>query len=127
MSVEDDAADREFEANARADLRGSVDRTPPDVQAQLDRIVKQALEQPPRSRVMRIAFPAAAVAIIATVFVAQPWRKPEAPPAPASDDFALLIDGDNLDLLEQMEFYQWLDRQPGILDAAAASGSAQRS
>lgn len=129
MSAEDDdAADRAFEARARADLRRGIDATPPALRAKLDRIVDQALHQPRRPRIMRIALPAGAVAIIAGLLVAQPWRAPIAPSAAVTDDFALLIDADNLDLLEQMEFYQWLDRQTGAHDEApAASGSAQRS
>jgi hypothetical protein len=129
MSADDDAADRAFEQRARADLRRTVDQTPPDVQARLDQIVHGVLNQPPQPRKIHLALPAGAVALIAGLLVAQPWHQPETPSAPASasDEFALLIDGDNLDLLEQMEFYQWLDRQPGVLDEAAASGSAQRS
>jgi hypothetical protein len=126
---EDEAADRAFEQRARAELRRGTEQTPPGVQAQLDRIVDGVLRQPPRPRIIRFALPAGAVAIIAGIFVTQQWRSPVAPAAatPASDDFALLLDGDNLDLLEQMEFYQWLDRQPGILDDASVSGAAQRS
>jgi hypothetical protein len=124
---EQDAADRAFEQRARADLQRGIERTPPDVRARLDGIVDRALQQSPRPRLIRFALPAGAVAILAGLLVAQPWRAPEASPTAAADDFALLIDGDNLDLLEQMEFYRWLDRQPGILDEAAASVPAQRS
>jgi hypothetical protein len=129
MSAEDDdAADRAFEARARAELRRGIDETPPALRTKLDRIVEQALHGPRRPRIMRIALPAGAVAVIAGLLVAQPWRAPIAPSAAVTDDFALLIDADNLDLLEQMEFYQWLDRQPGAHDETpAAPGSAQRS
>jgi hypothetical protein len=126
MSAEEnDAADRAFEQRARAELRAD-ERMPPDVHAKLDRIVELALQQPTRPRFLGIALPAAAVAVLAGIIVLHVGRVTDAPATPASDDFALLIDGDNLDLLEQMEFYQWLDRQPGILDESAP-GSAQRS
>jgi len=124
---DDDAADRTFEQHARADLRRGIEQTPPDVRARLDSIVAQALAQPRRPSVIRFALPAAAVVLIAGLFVAQQWRATPAPDAWAADDFALLIDGDNLDLVEQMEFYQWLNRQPGILDDAAPPAPAQRS
>jgi hypothetical protein len=128
MNVEDeDAADRAFEQRARAELRRGVGETPAAVSAKLDESVRLALNQPRRPRMIRFVLPAGAVAVIALVLVAQPWRQAEAPVSAAADDFALLIDGDNLDLLEQMEFYRWLDQQPEILDAAAAPGSAQRS
>lgn len=124
---EDDAADRAFEQRARAELRRTNEQVPPDVRAGLDRIVERAL-LPPRPRRIGFALPVAAVAALAGIFVMQQRRPIVAPAAAtaASDDFVLLIDGDNLDLLEQMEFYEWLDRQPGILDESAP-GSAQRS
>src|SRR5690348_6205105 len=126
---DDDAADRAFEQRARAELRPGPGQTPPDVQSQLDRIVERALQQPHQPRMIRFVLPAGAVALLAVLFVTQHWHSPDASPSAtsATEDFALLIDGDNLDLLEQMEFYRWLDRQPGLLDEAAASGSAQRS
>lgn len=123
---DDDAADRAFEKRARAELRRSVDDTQPDLRAQLERIAENALTQPPRPRMIRFALPALAVAMMAGVLVAQLWRTGVAPPSPAAEDMALLLNAD-LDLLEQMEFYRWLDQQPGIVDEAAASGSAQRS
>lgn len=126
MNADHDDADRAFEQRARADLRRGIEQTPAGVRAQLDRIVDKALSQPRRPRMIRFALPAAAAAIIAGVFVTQQWRAPGASPSPASEDMALLLNAD-LDLLEQMEFYRWLERQPGILDEAAASGSAQRS
>ena len=45
----------------------------------------------------------------------------EKPPPISADDVALLLNVDNLDLLEQMEFYLWLDREPGVLEAAGAN------
>lgn len=124
---DDDAADRAFELNARAELRRGIEQISPEVRAQLDRIVDGALKQPRRPRMIRFALPAGAVAVMALILVANPWRSTDAPPPSAADDFALLIDGDNLDLLEQMEFYQWLDRQPGISDEASGTASPQRS
>jgi len=124
---DDDAAERAFEQRARSELRRGVEETPADVAARLDQGVQLALSQPRRPRMTRFALPAGAVAALAIVLVTQPWRKPDAAVPAAADDFALLIDGDNLDLLEQMEFYRWLDQQPGILDDAAVPGSAQRS
>lgn len=126
MNAEDDDADRAFEQRARAELRRGVEQTPPEVRTQLDRIIEEALRQPRRPRMIRFALPAAAVAIIAGAFVTQQWRATRSLPPPASEDMALLLNAD-LDLLEQMEFYRWLEQQPGVLEEAAASGSAQRS
>jgi hypothetical protein len=125
---EDDLADRAFEIRARAELRREVEATQRRLHAELDRIVDRALDPPPQRHPLRFALSAGAVAALAALLVLRPWHDTVAPDAPAADDLALLIDVDNLDLLEQMEFYQWLDRQPGMLDAAlAASASAQRS
>jgi hypothetical protein len=129
MSPEDnDAEDREFEKRARSELRREIDATPAELRTQLDRAVDTALRAPRRSYGLHFALPAAAVALVAGLFVAQQMRQPAAPPSPASDDLALLLNVD-LDLLEQMEFYQWLDRQPGVLDEALAApeDEAQRS
>ena len=122
---DDDAADRAFEQRARDELRRSIDQTPPDVRAQLDRSVERALREPGRPRMIRFALPAGAVAVIAGLLLAQPWSTPVTPPVSATDDFALLMNVDNLDLLEQMEFYQWLDREPALLENDAPG--AQRS
>lgn len=44
-----------------------------------------------------------------------------------ADDVALLLNADNLDLLEKMEFYQWLHREPGALaDSGAAPSKRER-
>jgi hypothetical protein len=123
---DDDAADRAFELRARAELQRGVDGTPPELRAKLDRLVDAALNQPRKPRMIRFALPAAAVALVAGVLVTQPWRGTGAAAASPSEDFALLLNAD-LDMLEQMEFYQWLQQHPGVLEDAAASGSAQRS
>jgi hypothetical protein len=123
-------ADRDFEQRARAELKRGIDATPPAVRARLDAVVVRALrERPARFRAFHYALPAGAVAIVAGILAGQQMRVPSAPPAPAADDLALLLNVDNLDLLEQMEFYQWLDRQPGVLDEVAPVPveAAQRS
>jgi hypothetical protein len=129
---DDDTADRDFEQRARADLRRSVEQTSPETRARLDAIVERALQSSrspaERAGVLRFAIPAGAVAVLAGLLIIGRRHEPAATMSPATEDLALLIDGDNLDLLEQMEFYQWLDRQPEVLDEAlAASESAQRS
>lgn len=128
---ENDAADRDFAQQARAELRRGIDATPPEIRAQLERIVDRALRTPPRPRMIRYGLPAGAVAALAAVIIAQHPHSPAEPPATtqATDDLALLLNVDNLDLLEQMEFYRWLEQQPGVLDHAldASSAPAQRS
>jgi hypothetical protein len=78
----------------------------------------------PASRLRAAFIPIGGVAALAlVVVVAQMIKAPgaiETPPPISADDVALLLNVDNLDLLEQMEFYLWLDREPGVLDAAGA-------
>lgn len=126
MSPEDDfdEGDREFEKRARLELRRGVEQTPPALRARLDQIVDRALSEPPRRHyALRYGVPIGALAVVASIIVAQQMRPPAAPPArsaEAADDLALLLNVDNLDLLEQMEFYRWLDQQPGAPDGDAA-------
>jgi hypothetical protein len=118
----------DFERRARADLRKIVDRTDPALLARITSAASEAVEQyrRPRRRAWPVLVPLGAVAALAVAVVAGPWLKPErvvpgkSPPISA-DDVALLLNVDNLDLLEQMEFYLWVDREPGALDAAGAS------
>jgi hypothetical protein len=127
---QDEAADHAFEQRARAELRGDLDAPPQELRARLDDVVQRALEAPPRRYALRLGVPAGAVvAVVAGFLVVQHLRPPAAEPSRAADDLALLLNVDNLDLLEQMEFYQWLDRQPDVLDEALAAPAeeAQRS
>jgi hypothetical protein len=131
-SVDDDEADRAFEQRARIELRRGLDQTPPELRARLDQVVDRALHEPPRkSHALRFGLPMGVAAVMASIFVVQQMRETDAPPArpaAAADDLALLLNTD-LDLLEQMEFYQWLDQHPGAADGVATptSDEAQRS
>lgn len=127
---QDEAANQAFEQRARTELRGEFDAPPPELRARLDDVVRHALEAPPRRYALRFGVSAGAVvAVVAGFLVVQHVRPPAVEPSRAADDLALLLNVDNLDLLEQMEFYQWLDRQPGVLDEALAAPAeeAQRS
>jgi len=53
--------------------------------------------------------PAFAVASAAAVLLALlMWQSPSAPPLPA-EDWEIVVSGDDLDLIEEYEFYEWLD------------------
>lgn len=55
---------------------------------------------------------AVTAALIGVIFLL-PDKTPQQPfrDALAADDMTLLLDGDNLDLIEDMEFYAWLDSE----------------
>jgi hypothetical protein len=146
MSPQDDqesASNQAFEQQAKTDLRRAVADTSPEVRARLDAMVavavREASGQPARSArsarsarfAWRVAWPVGggvAVAVLAAWMLGREPGTPDGKPSARADDLALLLNVDNLDLLEQMEFYLWLDREPGVLkDAAAAPVDGQRS
>lgn len=132
---QDSASQRDFEQQAKADLRRSVAGITPKVRARLDEIVSQAIREAPAApvrRPWRLAWPVgaglAAAMLAIVLFRHDPPAPIEKPASAAADDLALLLNVENLDLLEQMEFYLWLDREPGVLpDAAATPPASQRS
>lgn len=132
---QDSASQRDFEQQAKADLRRSVAEITPKVRARLDEIVSQAIREAPAApvrRTWRLAWPVgaglAAAMLAIVLFRHDPPAPIEKPASAAADDLALLLNVENLDLLEQMEFYLWLDREPGVLpDAAATPPASQRS
>jgi hypothetical protein len=124
MSPEND----EFEQRVKSDLRKIVADTSPEVRARISAMAAAAVREQPRSRsrLRSALFPLGGFAALAVVVVGVQLLKPSAdlpakPPPISADDVALLLNVDNLDLLEQMEFYLWLDREPGVLDAAGAA------
>ncbi|MGD2112479.1 MAG: DUF3619 family protein [Gammaproteobacteria bacterium] len=61
----------------------------------------------PAGRHWRVpAFGAASAA--AVLFAVLLWQSPSAPPL-APEDWELVVSGDDLDLIEEYEFYEWLD------------------
>jgi len=63
----------------------------------------------------------AAAALIALALV---WQIPQAPVASATpvvlNDLDLLLEGENLDFFEELEFYAWLLEQPELLEVEAS-------
>ena len=116
----------EFERMVKDELRKAVADTSPVVRTRISAMAAAAVRQEPRpaGRFRAAYIPLGGVAALAVVVVAvQILRAPgaivEASPISA-DDVALLMNVDNLDLLEQMEFYLWLEQEPGLLDATGA-------
>jgi hypothetical protein len=131
--------DEEFERALREDVRRLLGATDPRTRARLHRMVDEVVHDAERRarESRRMIWPLGAVAatvVAVTVGVVMNLRH-ESPAhgdvngTAAAADAALLLNVENFDLLEQMEFYQWLDRQPGILDGEVADApvAPQRS
>ena len=126
--------DPDFEQRSRADLRRMVNETSPEVRRRLEEMASGVARDAPRRRPYRgwqVALPVGGgvlAATLAAVMLGPVDTPANKPAALKGDDLALLLNVDDLDLLEQMEFYKWLDREPGLLDPEAAdSADAQRS
>lgn len=118
----------DFEERMKSDLRRIVADTSPELRARISAMAAAAVREQarPGRRLWPALIPLGGVAALALVVVAvqlmkPPIETPAKPPPISADDVALLLNVDNLDLLEQMEFYLWLDREPGVLDAAGAA------
>jgi hypothetical protein len=118
------SSEKDFEQRVKADLHKIVAGTSPVMRARIAEIAATAASASagPRSRLVHPLIPVGSIAALAVVAVAVHLLQP-ASVAPAKlapippDDIALLLNVDNLDLLEQMEFYLWVDRESGALDA----------
>jgi hypothetical protein len=122
MSSEDD----DFEKRVQAELRKAVADTSPVLRARISAMAAAAVREQSQSasRSRWVLVPLGGVAALALAVIAvQTINTPGAidkPPPISADDVALLMNVDNLDLLEQMEFYLWLEQEPGLLDATGA-------
>ncbi len=128
---EQNDVDLVLERRLRADLKSLVDSTDPVLRDRLQSAAAAAARQarPVRHYRTRMAWAVGIGAAAAGVLVLTIWlpgAAPEQPRPPVADDLALLLNVDNLDLLEQMEFYRWLDREPALLEGVPAS-AGQRS
>lgn len=119
----------------KADLRRLVESTSPRTRARLDQLVDVALRERVKQRrsVRQVAWPIGAVAAstAAVMLALHAWREDLAPAtsmaasASAADDVALLLNVDDLDLLERMEFYRWVEQQPGMLEGERSRGAGE--
>jgi hypothetical protein len=82
--------------------------------SRLNRARQAALAEAARGRRPGWAWPAAfatAFALAAAVVVWRPAGEPAPLPSDITDDFALIAEGEDLALYEDLEFYAWLDAQ----------------
>ncbi len=122
----DNPSDRAIEERARAALRESVERLDARTLSKLTQARHTAMAQLQRSRVQRMRrfmLPAGSVAAAALVTVVMWTGYTPSGTRPgaelAVDDVELVANEENLDLLQELEFYSWVGSE-----AAANSGDA---
>jgi hypothetical protein len=124
MSGQNDNREREIASRARQLFADSVRSVDGQTRSKLAEARAQAVEAAGRRRRRWLPAPAALVPIgglaAAVLAVALIWQNPGAPPVtiePAVlSDLDILLDGEDLDLLQDLDFYAWLLEQPELLD-----------
>ena len=128
MSEADDRQGDSIEARSRllfeAEVRGLDGRTRSKLaQARARAIEAAGSRQPAGWLTPPRLLPAGAVAA-AVLAVLVLWQNPAAPPVPVEttvlNDLDLLLESEELDLLEELEFYAWLLEQPEFMEPADA-------
>lgn len=127
----------EIEARSKAAFDASVDEVNARVRSRLTQARFAAvaeLERRKRSLWQRILVPAtglAAVAIVAALVVGPLIHRTGSTGATLADeDMPILLDTDNMEMIENMEFYAWLDDDTlddGTAQQAAQPGEPARS
>jgi hypothetical protein len=122
----------DIEAGTKSLFDESVAGLDGATRSRLTRARQRALAEVARPRWAGLGFPvpvAAAVAAIAVVAATLVLRD-AAEPIPAFaevaefSDFDLLLEGDEFDLFEDLEFYAWLEEQPELEGAEGAVDGA---
>lgn len=123
-------SDEDFEKRVRADLKRSVQDLDPGLRARLGSMASAAARHSgTRGRKSWLLALPAGGGVAAAALMVFLWTDKGVDPArhpTGAEDLSLLLNVENLELLEQMEFYRWLDQQPGVLDDPNPT-SSQRS
>lgn len=126
MSEQNENREREISERARRLFADSVQGVDGQTRSKLAQARAQAVEAAARRRPRWLPGPAALVPAgglaAAALAVALIWQGPEAPPASIETavlrDLDILLDGEDLDLLEDLDFYAWLLEQPELLEGS---------
>ena len=121
MSDPDNFNTEVFERRSKALFDTSVDGLSDAVRSRLTQVRHQALSRvsPDKSRLPRrlwISAVGLSAAAVLVIMVLPSFKADRALPATfaAADDMALLLNPDDLEMLEDMEFYAWLDSNPQV-------------
>jgi hypothetical protein len=132
MNDSETGRDREFAGKARRLFSESADQLDRETRARLAEARARAVEAAESRRPGWMAYPSrlvpvggVAAAILALILI---WPEGGTPVGPEQasvlGDLDLLLEGENLDLFEDLEFYAWLLEQPELKESdVAADGS----
>ena len=104
-------SDDKFVQEAKVLFDQSVDRLDAAALSRLNRSRQRALEEVRKPQVgwMRWApVSGAVVALLAVILLTQPGTGVDEPP-PAVVDMDIVLGGENIEMLEDLEFYAWID------------------
>ena len=102
--------DNEWLESIRVDLAQGIEEIDDTVQMKLALIRRQALARKTSKSIPAFLLPAAVVAtacLVLTLFVYLPKQQPRQ--NEMIDDLDLITTSENLDLFEDLEFYEWLE------------------
>jgi hypothetical protein len=124
MTVENENRDREIAERARQLFADSLQRVDGQTRSNLAQARAKAVEAASLRRRRWLPAPAALVSAggiaAAALAVTLIWQSPGAPPVSIEtavlSDLDILLDGEDLDLLEDLDFYAWLLEQPELLE-----------
>lgn len=114
----DEKQSTDFEREAARRYRQAAESLDPGTRSALRRARERALEG--RTRDARRWVPAGAVAagagaLVVGALVLRGGESPVGEPvARVADDFELLLEGEDLDLLAELDFYLWLESEPDV-------------
>ena len=115
MNTPTDRETEQFAENAKALFDDSVDRLDAATLSKLNQGRQAALEElsdtsPARQWVRWAPATGVAAAVLVAVMVMRgPGVDGEVPTEASVTDFEILIEGDSLEMLEDLEFYSWID------------------
>jgi hypothetical protein len=107
----------DFEDKARALFEDSVERLDAGTRSKLTQARNRALDEVNKGAIRRgwLWAPAGGIAlaaIVAVVMLNAGGSRSGADPGLALEDIDIVADSENLDMLEDVEFYMWLDSAP---------------
>ena len=130
MSESNLPSDRDLEARAKQAFDRSVEEIDAATRSRLTQARYRALQELSPARAGRPVWgrfaPAGALAVVALVTVLVFWQPAIEPSlqVAAAADFEILLGEEELEMLEELEFYAWLEEQPEFASPGDAEPNA---